>query len=330
MLATCLVSSVPANDNTRIEVKLGYTRDYTKLTEAKYYDIKLFGHKLANQGSEPTFTDYAQGGLADVSDRGLFLSVERGLTNLGGSLLKGFSAQPLERFNKELKDFNFVFGVDAQLESLQNTVYTAGLEYRPIFPFARVDAVPIVGFFAMGASGQRTIDQAGNRNDQFQGTLRGGVAKTFYWSKGSAIREVSKEFRDINYVREHLSEVDTNKEPFKSIAARYVRVRDELKKDDPSREPTQDEWNRALQQEFFTQIPDEPDLTLWVDFNARYALSDVSGARHRAIWSANARYVLNPGQDKTLYIQAQYVNGFSEASASARTNCFILSLGFRF
>lgn len=343
----------------KFEIKAGYSRDYVKRTEVKYYDIKAFGKTLFNQGSAPEFTDFAVGGLADVKGRPLFIRVERGLTDFGGSLLQGASTQSLDRYNAGLKDINFVLGVDAQLEALENTVYVAGLEYRPIFPISMLTKTPpFPAFLTIGFAGQRTQDKAGNRDDQLQATFRGMAAKSFYFRDPAASRETENGRRrafpkvgdaaaaaDIVAASEDADPYtkfvtpEVNKQAAQEVITKFTLLRDKIrnKKDasgnfvNKNAQVTQEQWDEYRKGEFLSGPPKEPDLVLWVDFNARYQFSEPqSGSRKRIIWSANAKYVLNPGSDRSMFIQAQYINGFSEATATKRTNSFVVSLGFKF
>ena len=134
IVAFAKAQSTATKDKSIVDIKLGGSQDYVGSKSVGYYNVAVFGHTLGSSGSEVKLGDYAAGGLADVTQRPYFLSLQRGLLNVGGSQLKAYNVNPIKQFVPALRDWNIVLGVDAQVDALQNTTYTAGLEYRPLFP----------------------------------------------------------------------------------------------------------------------------------------------------------------------------------------------------
>lgn len=335
-----------------LDVKLGYTHDYKARSTETYYKVSLFGKQFASLGEEPEFADVASGGLADVTTRPFFLSIDRGYSEIGGSLLEGYSTTELKRFIKGLQDFKLVLGVDVQLEKLQNTAYTYGVEYKPIAPLSFIrqstgtgKGIPAIpSYLILGIVGQKLVEDDGTTQDQSSATLRAWAGRTWFF------QDDDKE--KIKRLTEQLKQYKANYDGYDEM----VEVRKSVKaaKDKNSADPyaqfgpeaelveallvkftdveNQGEWDRELSYPFKdVGPPPNPNLAVWFDANARYAITtDHIGDRFRSIYSLNAKYYFNPSSPDTLYLQAQYINGFLETDLVNRANRFVVTLGFKF
>jgi hypothetical protein len=354
--AQCLAADNAASaapDAPLLDVKLGYNRDYVGSKDAFYYNFSLLGKPLASSGTTPTFADYASGGLADVSARQYTLAVQRGQTVFGGTQLQAYDLTKLNRFVPALEDFNLVLGVDAQQGGSTGATYTAGAEYRPLDPAGILfgGKLRATSFLVFGAAYQNMQPNGMPATESGSGTFRALISQTEYRS-GRAnkksmqtdIQPYISDFDTVGKMASLLKKFDVAKSdphdpnysnpnavvgPDAGEQGVFDKVRDKyVALLLANKAPTDAQWIQFLNTDFYTG-PGTPDAVLWADGNGRYAFNAVPGGRYRAIYSLNVRYYLHPEKDSSAYLQVQYLNGFSEAAPTARTNALVALLGFK-
>jgi len=340
-----------------LNVKYGYSNDYVAKKSSTYYDIKLLGKPFLSEGEAPQFSSFAGGGLADVTTRPLYLSVQRGLADIGGSLLQAYSTTPFEHFSPSLKDFNIVLGVDTQLEQDHRAAYTYGVEYKAI-PFLasirtspdlenedgkKIRGLPLFSsYLILGLAGQRDVDENNQTVNRDGATIRGFVGRAIYPNKKYVNKVISDQLK-LN--RAKYDSLDEMKVVIKTV--HDAKANDEENPygsfgDDSdlvevllglyvANAPADDKaWNDRLDQKILLP-PDNPTFAFWVDGNGRYSFKKpTAGPRWRSIYSLNAKYLLNPELSNSAYVQIQFMNGSTEDDPSKRKNAIIAAIGFQF
>ena len=348
IVAFANAQSTATTDKSIVDIKLGGSQDYVGSKSVGYYNVAVFGHTLGSSGSEVKFGDYAAGGLADVTQRPYFLSLQRGLLNVGGSQLKAYNVNPIKQFVPALRDWNIVLGVDAQVDALQNTTYTAGLEYRPLFPLSGITEkyeggapIPVLSnFLVFGASGQRSVANNGQATGQYQLTARAWVGRSFYI--GHAAKDAHQN-RIKSLLKENRSDYDTVAKvmkAFKDLAnindadlkdlVMYLHARIDTTHVYENRVPTQSEWDTVLN-DTVVLGSGKPNLVVWADGNGRYAFSSSHvGGAFRDIYSLNFKFLLDSSNKLDKYVQVQFVNGFTELNPGKRVNSLVWLAGVSF
>lgn len=342
------------------DVKFGGSHNYSAGKSNGYYDISVFGQAFGSSGSAPKFGNYSAGGLADVTSRPFFFGAGRGLTQFGGSKLKGFNTTPLgkifpglgkQQFVPGLRDFNLVLGTDVQLESFYSNSYVFGLEYRalPVFDWlpTRKGALPFISSFVrFGLQGERQVQNGGGTREQAAGTVRALVGKTLFLRRDNEVSGASSEeqlqltkfYSDYDEVTEMraLGDLVRKTHDFSAVPserqelAKHLLAKFKAFVMAKERDPSDQEWRSELSEAFV--IPRmAPDLALWADANGSYSLSkETVGQRFRFIFSANAKLYLRSWGLGDSYLQLQYVNGYELATPTARTNAVLALVGVKF
>ncbi len=342
-----------SQSGSNVDLSFGYTDNYAKKSSQMYYNIAVFGQTLDSYGQAPKFASLSTSGLADPSKYNYFLNATQGATTYGGQLLQAAKTLNLPKNIGVLRPFNLIIGVDTQLNSINSTTYVAGIEQaKPVtFSFLSSAFPEFNGYAVFGFADERLNQTAvgattSSTTDQYGPTLRGILGRQFVGSKpkakdpkvSAAFKVLAAQYKNVadmqravsTYSTSHSTGI-TNPTPeqttaFKGLLSAYESA---FRGDTP---PDQNAWDGALtkEQQNLDYFEQSPFLVIWADGNARYALANVQGGRLRDVFSLNAKFYLDPDNANSSYIQAQYLNGFQEATPTARSNEFQVLLGIKF
>jgi hypothetical protein len=340
------------------DISAGFTNNFAKNTYQGYYNVAINGFTLDSYGTAPTFVKLSTSGLADVSKYSYFMNVTQGATTYGGQLLQAAKVFNLPQSIGALSNFNLVLGANTLTDSISSSTYTAGIEQAKPTTFEFLSSVlPGVNGYAVFGFGDERLSQAATAGstattttDQYGPTVRGIVGRQWFLlhrtyndkTTENAINAYKADYSQvkdmkavIDYRDAHRNDWQKNYTPAQRVTAlvALIDVYNTAARASNSAVPTQEKWDDAVTAELKLLqqwLVDVPDFVVWADGNARYALGDVQGGRLRSVYSLNAKFYFNPIDPNSPYIQAQFLNGFQEATPTARSNEFQVLLGFHF
>jgi hypothetical protein len=352
-----------SQQGSNFDLSGGYVRNYPKNTSLPYYNIVVDGMTLDTYGNAPSFSHLSTSGFADVSKYTYSASLTQGYTSFGGQLAQAAKTIKLPKDLPVLKDFNLVFGYDTQQNSINATAYVFEVEQaRPFtFGFLSRGLADINGFAVFGFADEKLSQTTGktgsaapgtsSSTDQLGPTLRGMIGRQFIFGDthtdsptAKALVKYANDFKTLSSMSEAQTYFHANHSwkkytdvaghsdegpALEALMSAFVAAKVKAK----TEAITQGQWDffwNDLMSHPGVQFNTDPTLVIWADGNARYALGQVQGNRLREIFSLNAKMYFKPGNNDMPYLQAQYLNGYQEATPTARSNVFQVLLGWSF
>lgn len=322
----------------RLDVALGYGRDYATKKNYNAYSIKFGSKSILAKGTlpDPITPDSALLPKSPGSYSGYLLSLKDGFGKLGGSLLEGeqFQAFSIPQLSRSPIMLSGYAGFNP--DSPRKTRIEIGAHFATLHPLRSLASV--TNWATLGVA-HASVSQEGSQSRSVDLLTTRAFAGKSLWepaqdqkkkiaSLNDEIVELSKKLRldavpaDVaKYAKDHKTEIKNNE-----IATAMTMYGDEVKRDVPWAQWVAEYAAASVQASGLTAR-----FKLYVEAQAQYALSkQFDQRRYNSLWGATLDYDLSPLGDHTTYVLFRYQNGYQRGDPTIGTTGLQVQLGIRF